>query len=48
MDKDIKNILISTNNWLACIAKELVRFNKREEAKQPKLPEGWDLDIPVS
>lgn len=48
MDNDIRGILVSTNNWLAVIAKEIKRFNDREEADKPQLPEGWKLDIPVS
>ena len=38
--------------WIRIVLEEIrdefKRFNDREEAKQPKLPEGWTLDIPVS
>ena len=44
-DTEFKMMLL----WvLADIRDELKLFNDREEAKRPKLPEGWTLDIPVS
>ena len=52
MDRDIAIDIAYSINCIRdsadLIVQELRRFNDREEAKQPKLPEGWMLDIPMS